>query len=64
MWILRLIYENKDALLAVPHEIKVILLCALALSFMVSLAKSAWRLLKYTLIVAAIYFVLTYIGVI
>ena len=63
MWILRFILENKDALLALPQEVKIITVATFALSIGLSLIKSAWRFAKILALVAGAYFLLSWLGV-
>ncbi|MBR0417894.1 MAG: hypothetical protein IJI66_01850 [Erysipelotrichaceae bacterium] len=64
MWfILRLLYENGDALFALSHQTKIIILAMMAFSFVASIVKGAFFLIKFILILALLYFALTYIGV-
>lgn len=62
-WIGNILYQNKDAILALPYEVKVIALITLALMFGTSIIKKAKNLLKFAIIATVLYFVLTYFGI-
>ena len=60
----KLFEQNKDAILALPTEVKTIFLIALVLSVGSSLIKKATRFLKWLVFAAIIYFALVYLNVI
>lgn len=60
--LLYLFINNQDAILALPTEIKTIMLIAFVLMFGGALISKAKKLLKFTIIAAIIYFVATYFG--
>lgn len=60
--LLYLFINNQDAILALPTEIKTILLIAFVLMFGGALISKAKKLLKFTIIAAIIYFAATYFG--
>lgn len=61
---LKLFNENSDALLALPTEVKTILVISLVIMFGTSLVKKAWRFIKIVAIVAVIYVAAVYLGII
>ncbi|MBR3250873.1 MAG: hypothetical protein IKF80_04105 [Erysipelotrichaceae bacterium] len=64
MWfLLRLFTFNGDALIALPKEAKIFMLAALGFSFFIGLFKGLFFLIKFILIIAIIYFALTWVGV-
>ena len=56
--------KNQDALLQLPAEIKQIIAVALILALGGSLISKTFGFLKYVLLVIAIYFGLTYFGIV
>ena len=63
-WFLwNLFMENKDALLSLPQEVKIILLVSLAIFIGTAILKKAWRFAKIAALVAVGYFVLAGFGV-
>ena len=63
MNILNIFLENKDAILAIPQELKLIFLGLLALSIVIGLIKGLFKIVKIAAIAAMIYFVLAFFGV-
>ena len=63
MWIFNFLYENKDAIIALPQEVKIIILAALCISIGTSLIKSAFRFAKVLILVAAAYFLMNWLGI-
>lgn len=63
MNILNIFLENKDAILAIPQELKLIFLGLLALSIVIGLIKGLFKIVKIAAIAAVIYFVLAFFGV-
>jgi hypothetical protein len=57
-----LFINNKDAILALPTEIKTIMLITFVLMFGGAIIGKAKKLLKFTIIAAIIYFVAAYFG--
>lgn len=63
MNILNIFLENKDAILAIPQELKLIFLGLLALSIVIGLIRGLFKIVKIAAIAAVIYFVLAFFGV-
>lgn len=63
-WLLYLIYQNKDALLALPQELKMIIVAGIAITLVSSILSKAWKITKNIIIIGIIYFLLTSIGII
>lgn len=59
-----LILENSTALLALPTELKMLLLAAFLITFVYGVIRKLWKIVKLVLLIAVIYFALTYFGVI
>jgi len=55
--------QSSTALLALPTFVKQILLLALAISLVMSLARSAWKALKFVAMAALLYMVLVWLGI-
>ena len=55
--------QNQDALMAIPTEVKTILVIALGIWAVTALAKGAMKMLKYVLIAAIIYVGCVYFGI-
>lgn len=62
-WLFYLLYENKNAILSLPHEVKMILMVSLAIMFGAGIMKKAYKFIKITAIITIIYFALTYFGI-
>ena len=63
-WLLYLFIQNKDAVLSLPQEVKIILVISLVLMIGLGIIKKVWKLVKIAAIVAIVYFLLTTLGVI
>lgn len=63
MNILNIFLENKDAVLTIPQELKLIFLGLLILSIVIGLIKGLFKIVKIAAIAAVIYFVLAFFGV-
>lgn len=63
-WLLYLFIQNKDAILSLPQEVKIILIVSLVITIGLGIIKKVWRLVKVAAVVAIIYFLLTTTGVI
>ena len=57
-----LFLNNQEAILALPTEVKTILLITFALMFGGAIISKTKKLLKFTIIAAIIYFVAAYVG--
>lgn len=55
--------ENKDALFALPSEIKQVIIIAMVLAFLASVISKAWGFLKYIILAGILYFALTSFGI-
>ena len=61
---LKLFLENKDALIALPTEVKTIFLISLAIFIGMGIARKAMKLLSIAAVVAVLYFGCSFLGVI
>ena len=61
---LKLFLENKDALLALPTEVKTIIVISIAAMILSGLIRKATKLLSIACVVAIGYFACTYLGLI
>ena len=61
--IIWMIENNKDALMSIPAEVKMILVGLIALSIVLGIVKKAAKLIKLAAWAGIIYFALTYFGV-
>lgn len=61
---LKLFLENKDALIALPTEVKMIIVAAIVITLVSGIIKKAVKLLSTAAFLAACYFICTYIGLI
>ena len=59
-----IILQNSSALLALPTEVKILLLVAIILSIVMGLIRKAERLFKFALFAGIVYLVCTVCGVI
>lgn len=66
MWwfLYNLFMENKDAVLALPTEIKTILMISLAITIGGGIVRRVWGLVKVMIVVAILYFGATFLGLI
>lgn len=55
--------QNQDALMAIPTEVKTILVIALGIWAVTALAKGTMKMLKYVLIATIIYVGCVYFGI-
>lgn len=59
----QLFVQNQDALMAIPTEIKTILMIALGIWAVTALSKGAIKMLKYIALAVVIYACCTYFGI-
>lgn len=55
--------QSSTAVLALPTVVKQILLIALAISLITSLARGAWKALKFVCMAAVLYALLVWLGI-
>ena len=60
---LNFILENKNAIIAIPQEVKIIFLIALGLSIIIGLIRGLWNLIRIAAVVAIVYFIASFFGV-
>lgn len=58
-----LFFQNQDALLAIPTEVKTILWIAFTVWLVCALGKGTMKLVKYLVVAVAIYFGCVYFGI-
>lgn len=63
-WIGNILYQNKDAILALPSEVKMIALITFILMFGAGILKKAKHLIKCAIVAVLIYLAMTYFGII
>lgn len=56
--------SHADAFLALPNEVKVLLLAAIILSMVLGIIRKIWKLVKISAVVGIIYMILMATGVI
>ncbi len=61
---LKLFLENRDALIALPTEIKLIIIASIIVMIVSGIIRKAVKLLTTAAFLAACYFICTYIGLI
>lgn len=62
--IVYLLLQNKDSIMALPTEVKYILVGAIVLSMAGGIINKAWKLVKIVAVCAVLYLAFTYFGII